>query len=63
MYLQQKMSPEPADPTQATMMKFLPLIFLFMFASFPAGLVIYWAWSNILTIVQQALIKSEVKKR
>lgn len=57
MYLQQRMSPTPADPTQATVMKFLPLIFLFMFASFPAGLVIYWAWSNILSILQQYYIK------
>ncbi|MEQ9116474.1 MAG: membrane protein insertase YidC [Rickettsiales bacterium] len=57
MYLQQKMSPPPSDPAQATMMKFLPLIFLFMFSSFPAGLVIYWAWSNILSIGQQYYLK------
>lgn len=57
MYLQQKMSPEPSDPMQAKMMKLLPLIFVFMFASFPAGLVIYWAWSNTLSIVQQYVIK------
>lgn len=57
MYLQQKMNPEPSDPTQATMMKLLPVIFLFMFSSFPAGLVIYWAWSNVLSIAQQAYIK------
>lgn len=57
MYIQQKMSPEPADPVQAKVMKLLPLIFIFMFASFPAGLVIYWAWSNILSIAQQYFIK------
>lgn len=59
MFLQQKMSPEPADKMQAQVMKFLPLIFVFMFASFPAGLVIYWAWSNVLSIIQQYFIKSD----
>ena len=57
MYIQQKMSPEPSDPIQAKVMKLLPLIFIFMFASFPAGLVIYWAWSNILSVAQQYFIK------
>ena len=61
MFLQQKMSPAPTDPAQATMMKFLPLIFLFMFATFPAGLVIYWAWSNVLSIMQQYYIKQSAK--
>jgi YidC/Oxa1 family membrane protein insertase len=59
MFLQQKMSPEPTDPVQAKVMKLLPLFFVFMFASFPAGLVIYWAWSNILSIIQQYYIKSK----
>ena len=53
MYLQQKMNPEPTDPTQAQVMKFMPLMFLFMFSNFPAGLLIYWTWNNILSIVQQ----------
>ena len=53
MFLQQSLSPEPADPIQAKVMKFLPLLFLFMFSSFPAGLVIYWTWSNVLSIAQQ----------
>lgn len=57
MHIQQKLNPEPSDPTQAKVMKMLPLIFLFMFASFPSGLVLYWAWSNILSILQQAVIK------
>jgi len=57
MFLQQSLSPEPADPMQAKVMKFLPLFFLFMFSSFPAGLVIYWAWSNTLSIAQQYGIK------
>ncbi len=56
MFLQQKMSPAPADPTQAQVMKFMPLIFLVMFSSFPAGLLIYWSWNNILSIVQQYYI-------
>ena len=56
MYLQQKMSPQPADPVQAMVMKFMPLMFLFMFSSFPAGLLIYWSWNNILSIVQQFYI-------
>jgi YidC/Oxa1 family membrane protein insertase len=57
MFVQQKLNPEPTDPVQAKVMKLLPLIFLFMFSSFPSGLVIYWAWSNILSILQQFLIK------
>ena len=53
MFLQQRMSPQPTDQVQAQMMKFMPLMFLFMFSSFPAGLLIYWSWNNILSIVQQ----------
>ena len=56
MYFQQKMSPQPADPVQAQVMKFMPVMFLFMFSSFPAGLLIYWSWNNILSIVQQLYI-------
>jgi YidC/Oxa1 family membrane protein insertase len=56
MFLQQKMSPQPADPVQAQVMKFMPLMFLFMFSGFPAGLLIYWSWNNILSIVQQFYI-------
>ncbi|HBU99213.1 membrane protein insertase YidC [Thalassospira lucentensis] len=56
MFLQQKLNPAPADPTQAKIMMFLPLIFTFMLASFPAGLVIYWAWNNTLSIIQQRYI-------
>jgi len=63
MYIQQTMSPEPSDPIQAKVMKFLPLIFLFMFASFPAGLVIYWAWGNILSIIQQYFIKINASRK
>jgi len=53
MFLQQKMSPSPGDPTQAKMMMFLPLIFTFLFLNFAAGLVIYWLVNNILAIIQQ----------
>ena len=56
MFLQQRMSPPPSDPTQAIVMKFMPLMFLFMFGGFPAGLLIYWTWSNLLSIVQQYYI-------
>lgn len=61
MFLQQRMSPEPADPVQAKVMKLMPLMFLFMFSSFPAGLLIYWSWNNILSIVQQSLINKTDK--
>lgn len=63
MYLQQKLSPEPTDPTQAQVMKLLPIIFLFMFASFPSGLVIYWTWSNCLSILQQVALKRMEKPK
>jgi len=53
MFVQQKMSPSPGDPTQAKMMMFLPLIFTFLFLNFAAGLVIYWLVNNILAIIQQ----------
>lgn len=56
MYIQQRLSPEPADPIQAKMLKFLPVLFVFLFHSFPAGLVIYWAVNNTLSITQQYLM-------
>lgn len=56
MFLQQKMNPQPADKTQAMMFMIMPLFMTFLFASFPAGLVIYWAWSNVLGIAQQYMI-------
>lgn len=56
MWAQQKMNPAPADPMQAKMMMALPVVFTFMLAKFPAGLVIYWAWNNSLSIGQQWLI-------
>ena len=56
MYLQQKLNPPPTDPVQARVFQFLPILFTFMLAPFSAGLVIYWAWSNILSIAQQYTI-------
>ncbi len=60
MFLQQKMTPTSPDPTQAKMMLALPVVFTFMLAHFPAGLVIYWAWNNTLSIAQQWLILRQV---
>lgn len=56
MFLQQKMTPTPADPTQAKIMLFLPVIFTFMFLNFASGLVLYWFVNNLLSIGQQYLI-------
>jgi len=56
MYLQQKLNPAPTDPVQARVFQFLPIMFTFMLAPFSAGLVIYWAWSNTLSIAQQYYI-------
>ncbi|HEY7231432.1 MAG TPA: membrane protein insertase YidC [Pseudolabrys sp.] len=56
MWIQMKLNPAPPDPTQAMIFNWMPLIFTFMLASFPAGLVIYWAWNNLLSVVQQSVI-------
>ena len=56
MWALQSLNPPPPDPTQRMMMQYLPVIFTFIFAGFAAGLVIYWTWSNILSIGQQYLI-------
>ncbi|HXT82032.1 MAG TPA: membrane protein insertase YidC [Acetobacteraceae bacterium] len=56
MFLQQKLNPPPPDPVQARLFQFMPVIFTFMLANFPAGLVIYWSWNNMLSIGQQWLI-------
>ena len=56
MLLQTKLNPQPADPVQAKVMMFLPVMFIFLFATFPAGLVIYWTWNNVLSIGQQWVI-------
>jgi YidC/Oxa1 family membrane protein insertase len=56
MFLQMRMNPTPPDPTQAMIFTWMPVIFTFMLGSFPAGLVIYWAWNNLLSIIQQGVI-------
>jgi YidC/Oxa1 family membrane protein insertase len=53
MFIQQKMTPTPGDPTQAKIMLFLPIIFTVMFINFPSGLVLYWLVNNVLSIGQQ----------
>lgn len=56
MFMQQKLNPPPADPAQARMFQFMPILFTFMLARSPAGLVLYWAWNNTLSVGQQWLI-------
>lgn len=63
MVIQQKLNPPPPDPTQAKVFAILPYVFLFLFASFPAGLVLYWVWSNILSIAQQKMIATRYQKK
>src|SRR5271170_207496 len=53
MFLQQKLNPQPVDPIQARMFMVLPVVFTYMLSHFPAGLVIYWAWNNTLSVAQQ----------
>lgn len=61
MFFQQKLTPTTADPTQAKIMMFLPVIFTFMFLNFASGLVLYWFINNLLSILQQVLINREKK--
>jgi YidC/Oxa1 family membrane protein insertase len=56
MFLQMRMNPAPPDPTQQMIFTWMPVVFTFMMAGFPAGLVIYWAWNNLLSIIQQGVI-------
>jgi YidC/Oxa1 family membrane protein insertase len=56
MFLQQKLNPAPPDPVQARMFQFMPIIFTFVLARSPAGLVLYWTWNNLLSVGQQWLI-------
>ncbi len=56
MWFQMKLNPTPPDPTQQMIFAWMPLIFTFMLAGFPAGLVIYWAWNNTLSVLQQSFI-------
>ena len=65
MYIQQRLGPEPTDPIQANVMKFMPLVLVVMLYSLPSGLMIYWSFSNILSIAQQYAINktTELKAR
>jgi YidC/Oxa1 family membrane protein insertase len=56
MYLLQGLSAPPTDPTQKMIMRLMPAVFLFLFASVAAGLAIYWVWSNLITMGQQYFI-------
>ena len=56
MFVQMKLNPAPPDPTQQMIFNWMPVIFTVMLATFPAGLVIYWAWNNLLSVLQQYVI-------
>ncbi|TFW31131.1 membrane protein insertase YidC [Massilia horti] len=60
MFLTQKMNPAPADPVQAKMMLFMPLVFSVMFFFFPAGLVLYWVVNNLISMAQQYVITKKL---
>jgi YidC/Oxa1 family membrane protein insertase len=60
MFLQQKLSPKPANPDQARMFLLMPVVFTFMLGHFASGLVIYWTLSNVLSIIQQKAIMHKV---
>lgn len=62
MFLQQRLSPAPPDPTQAKVLMFMPIMFTVLFLNFPAGLVLYWVVNNLLSISQQWLIMRSVEK-
>ena len=62
MFLQMRLNPAPQDPLQAKIFMFMPLIFTFVLAPFPAGLVIYWAWNNVLSMGQQWMITKQMGK-
>jgi len=63
MFVQQRLNPSSADPMQAKMMMFMPVIFTLFFLNFPAGLVLYWLVSNVLSILQQLYINKKLAKR
>ena len=62
MFFQQKLNPQPTDPIQAKVFAFLPLIFTYMLAHFPAGLVLYWICSNVFSMFQQMAVRKNSKK-
>tara|TARA_B110000305_G_scaffold119929_1_gene134635 strand:- start:331 stop:780 length:450 start_codon:yes stop_codon:yes gene_type:complete len=62
MFVTQMMQPEPPDPMQAKVMKFMPVMFTFFFLWFPSGLVLYWLVNNLLSIAQQWYVTKQVEK-
>ena len=62
MLFQQKLNPPMADPMQAKVMQWMPVIFTFFFLWFPAGLVLYWVSNNLLSIAQQWVITRQIEK-
>jgi YidC/Oxa1 family membrane protein insertase len=58
MWVQMKLNPAPPDPVQQKVFTWMPVFFTFLLAHFPAGLVIYWAWNNTLSVIQQSVIMS-----
>ena len=62
MFLQQRLNPTPPDPIQAKIFAWMPVAFTFLLATFPAGLVIYWTWNNLLSICQQWVIMNKMNK-
>lgn len=63
MLIQQKMTPSTMDSTQQKIMLILPVVFTFIFLTFPSGLVLYWLINNIFGIAQQFYINQKIKKR
>ncbi len=61
MVVQQKMTPSGMDPKQAKIMMLMPVVFTFMFLTFPAGLVLYWLVSNTLGIIQQYFVNKKAE--
>jgi YidC/Oxa1 family membrane protein insertase len=56
MWVQMRLNPTPPDPVQASMFNWMPVMMTFMLGTFPVGLVIYWTWSNTLSVIQQSYI-------
>ena len=60
MWIQQKLNPTPPDPIQAKIFMFFPVFLTVILAPFPAGLVIYWSFNNIFTMIQQYIVQRKM---
>ncbi len=60
MWLQTAMNPQAPDPMQRRIFMWMPVVFTFIMAGFPAGLLVYWAWNNVLSILQQYVIMNRL---